>query len=224
MIQYGPIKRWPGKLRQQSERARPPFKGSYGSTINLLEKELRQVSAEAAVVQIALQEKQFRRDGRPFADAEPEHPGAIVSFHKWVKNAAGQRVRVPLSFPADRFTTWEANLRAVAIALEDLRRIDRYGVTQNSEQYLGFKALPPPGPAHADIQTVEDAAEFVGRSADVIPSLLLAAASIGSWRDAYRTAAAKFHPDAGGRPEDWAKLQAAKTLLDEHHGKAVPGA
>jgi hypothetical protein len=215
-IQYGPIKRWPGILRDRSQRIRAPFKSGFSETIRLLERELKMVRAESAVIQLAMEH--FRKDGMPYADAIPDHPGVIVSFVKVVRSKLGERVRVPLSFPADRFTAWESNLRAVAIALEDLRRIDRYGVTQNSEQYLGFKALPPPGPEHPTILTVDEAARFLSNEAPVGPQSIIQRDA--AYRVAYRTAAAKLHPDAGGDPAEWAKLQAAKSLLDEHHGRA----
>lgn len=217
-IQYGPIKQWPGKLRDSHQRIRAPFKSDHTSTIRLLEKELRIVGAESPVVQLAIREDQWTRDGRPYAKAQAAHPGVIVSFVKAIRRPTGVQ-RIPLSFPCDRFTTWETNLRAVAIALEDLRRIDRYGVTQNAEQYTGFKSLPPPGPTHDQILTVEDAARFlaVGVSG-CLPDHLLAHPD--NVRRAYREKAAVLHPDANGgiqRPE-WGMLQAAKTLLDQHHG------
>jgi hypothetical protein len=41
----------------------------------------------------------------------------------------------------------EANVRAIALALEALRKVDRYGVTKRGEQYAGWKALPSPNDA-----------------------------------------------------------------------------
>jgi hypothetical protein len=220
-ISYGPIKRWPGKLRERHERIDAPFKSGFIGTMQLLERELRMVRAESAVIQLATEH--FRKDGLPYADSTPDHPGVIVSFVKVVRDKFGQRLRVPLSFPADRFTHWEANLRAIAIALEDLRRIDRYGVTQNSEQYLGFKSLPPPGPEHPKIMTVDEAAVFLQQQAPGHGSPRTIIDSVDSYRSAYRAAAAKLHPDAGGDADLWARLQGAKSLLDEHHGPAVAG-
>jgi len=219
-ISYGPIKRWPGKLRDRSERTRAPFKSGFSGTMRQLERELRMVHAESAVIQLATEH--FRKDGGPYADATPDHPGVIVSFVKVVRDKFGQRVRVPLSFPADRFTHWESNLRAVAIALEDLRRIDRYGVTQNAEQYLGFKALPPPGPEHPAVLTIDEAAVFVANEGGGVPYLRVIQ-SVDTYRAAYRRAAAVLHPDANGEPDKWAKLQGSKSLLDLHHGLSGDG-
>lgn len=192
-IQYGAIKVWPGKLRAKGERIKAPFKSGHTETLRVLDRELRMIGAEGVVVQLAMEH--FNRNGLPYADATPTHPGVIVSFRKPVRRPTGELIKVPLRFAADRFTTWETNLRAVAIGLEDLRRIDRYGITTGSEQYLGFKALPPPGPEHQAIGTVEEAAAFVAKIADFPnPGMLIGGESF--WRNAYRAAAAKLHPDA----------------------------
>lgn len=217
-IQYGPIKQWPGKLRESYSRLRAPFKSSHTKTLQLLESELHMARAESPVVQLAIEDRYWTRDGRPYAQAKGLHPGVIVSFVKSIGAKAGAR-RIPLSFPCDRFTTWESNLRAIALSLEALRKVDRYGVTQNAEQYTGFKQLPPPGPEHETIQTVEDAARFVAAIVghDYPADLLIK--SPDNWRSAYRAAAAKLHPDANGgiAGSRWAILQAAQTLLDAHH-------
>ena len=47
-----------------------------------------------------------------------------------------------MRFPCDTFTDWQANVRGIALALEALRAVDRYGVTQQAEQYRGWTALP----------------------------------------------------------------------------------
>jgi hypothetical protein len=39
------------------------------------------------------------------------------------------------------------------------------------------------------------------------------------YRSLYRTAAGRMHPDRGeASRDDWDRLQAAKKLLDQHHG------
>lgn len=37
---------------------------------------------------------------------------------------------------------WHHNVRAIALTLEALRAVDRYGATETGQQYSGFKALP----------------------------------------------------------------------------------
>jgi hypothetical protein len=237
-IIYGTINHWPGKLREPYQRTKAPFKSGHTDTLKLLERELRSIAAECPVVQLALGPGQFTQDGRPYYRATPVHPGVIVSFSKPIRLVGETKPRkVPLAFPADRFTTWETNLRAVAIALEDLRRIDRYGVTQTSEQYTGFKALP--GPLHhMPTMTVDEAATFVARQAAPLVDQITdhnlrvkaraAGASAilmdkGAYDMLYKLAAKMLHPDR--RPGDaaaqagWEQLAEAKRLLDAHHGK-----
>lgn len=218
-ILYRPMKKWPEDVK--IERLRAPFKADHRSTLALLEREIRMISGRDAVVELALHEGQFTREGLPYSNATPEHPGVIVRVRKPVRNPHGKMDMVPLYFPAGRFSPWQANMRAVAIALEDLRRIDRYGVTQNSEQYTGFKQLPPPGPEHPSVLTVEEAARVVAASVSgCVPFDVLT--SPDNYRRAYRERAARLHPDAGGALDEWMKLQAAKSLLDAHHGKGTP--
>ena len=45
----------------------------------------------------------------------------------------------PLKYATDVFDHWHANLRAIALGLEALRKVERYGITQRGEQYTGFR-------------------------------------------------------------------------------------
>jgi hypothetical protein len=230
-IQWGSIVRWPGRLRTAGERERAPFKSGYDSTLTLLDRELRMVSAESVVIQLALEPHQFTADGRPYARAGGvKHPGVIVTFSKPLRLPGEAKLRkVPLSFPADKFLTWETNLRAVAIALEDLRRIDRYGVTQTAEQYQGFKALP--GPMHQmPTMTTEEAAQYVARNNDApagyTPVRILNDPEVR--KAAIRSAKFKLHPDRAGNDERakaaWEQLQEAERLLDALDANTSSGA
>jgi hypothetical protein len=52
----------------------------------------------------------------------------------------------PLTYATDEFVTRPARLAdqrpRIALALQALRAVDRYGVTKRGEQYTGWKALP----------------------------------------------------------------------------------
>jgi hypothetical protein len=222
------MRKWPGELRAGAGRWRPPFKAGWTETLKLLDRELERVGAREATIEIALHEMQFsRRTGLPFADADPPHPGVVVRFAKLVKTRQGKTM-LPLVFKCDTYSTWKGNLRAIAIALEDLRRIDRYGVTSEAgDQWAGFKSLPGPGPAHDAIATVEQAAAFLAdASVDFRGRRQAVIDDPAARRDAYRLAAAAVHPDAyrgADGPELWARLQAAKALLDAQLGNADNG-
>jgi hypothetical protein len=220
VISFRPIELWPGELTRL--RKASPFKASYSDTMNLLRFELTKLGAQHVVVQLALPPSQIRRDGLPYESARPAHPGVILSF----KSKGGD-----LRFPCDRFDDWQDNLRAIALALEALRKVDRYGVVRRNEQYRGWVALPGPMVTPA-VMTVDEAAQFIAAAATPlldqltdaelrVKSRTYGAAGILADREVfgslYKLAARIHHPDAGDSTQ-WAKLQEAAQLLRRHHG------
>lgn len=209
-ITYRPIEHWPREFTKG--RRRSPFKAAYHSTIKLLERELRAANARSPVVQLALDPSQFRvSDGKPYANAIPTHPGVVLSFEKG---------KMPLAFPCDTYLTWIENLRAIALALDALRRVDRYGVTKHAEQYRGWNALPPATPiVTPPTMTVEEAARYVGNEGGPVPwgDVMRSA---DAFRAAYRRAAMKYHPDAnaGAERSEWHTLRSAAAVLEKHLG------
>jgi hypothetical protein len=133
-LKCAPVRVWPGELTRT--RTRSQFKAGLRDTLQLLDRELFHLTEthtqrESLEMLIAIPAGDaWRLDGRPRANAVPEHPGVIVSLDSKFGH---------LSYPCDTFTTWQDNLRAVALALEALRKVDRYGVTKRGEQY------PAPG-------------------------------------------------------------------------------
>ena len=123
-----PIQQWPGELT--AKRRRSSFKAGWSDTIELLGRELRAIAAKDVVLQVAMQEKDFRIDGYPRAQAKAAHPGVILSL--------GSNVG-PLSWPCDTFDSWQDNIRGIALSMEALRKVDRYGVTKRGEQYTGWQ-------------------------------------------------------------------------------------
>lgn len=86
-----------------------------------------------------LKDTDIRLDGQIRASAPvPEHPGVILAFdaRKLMDNFAGSKGG--LSFVQDHYD----NLRSIALTLEALRTVDRYGGTEHGEQYQGFRTLP----------------------------------------------------------------------------------
>jgi len=174
-----------------------------------IERELQALAAENVVLQMAIQDRDIRRDGWIRANARPGHPGVILTF---------ESIHGPLSYPCDTFDDWQANVRAIALALEALRKVDRYGVTRRGEQYAGWKQLPPPGASSATMtaciaaELLADAEGLDGDPEDLMdhPEAV---------RLTYRTAAKNTHPDRhGGDTRRFQLLQEAKAVLDAHHG------
>jgi hypothetical protein len=198
-----PIVVWPGELRTSAQRIRSPFQSPYSDTMTLLERELRMLRARVAVVQLAVNEGQVRRDGGLYARAMPDHPGVILSFD----TKAGH-----FRYAADRFTHWHDNLRAIALGLEALRKIERYGIGSGTEQYTGFLQLDA-GPRPP--LTVDEAVSLFAGLLTVSEKYVR-----DRWWDRrddfWRTASKLTHPDTGGDAESFKRMREALRLLDQH--------
>jgi hypothetical protein len=103
-----PIVVWPTQLTPRRKSSN--FAAPWASTLALLRRELRELGAKNAVLQIAMREGDFRLDGYPRAQAKAEHPGVIISLDSRYG---------PLSYPCDAFTTWQDNVRAIAAQTEE---------------------------------------------------------------------------------------------------------
>lgn len=196
------LKDFPGP-RGVTRRVRSQFKAGWSNTLNLLDRELWILGARNVVLQAGFRADQLRQDSWPLGRATPSHPAVIVSF-----NDSDNR---PLSFPCDRYDSYEHNLRAIALSLEALRAVDRHGVTKRGEQYAGFKQIEAPKQ-----WTVDDAAQFLGAKTGYPAQMIVE--DPDDYRKLYRAAAKTLHPDQGGNPHEWKLLGDAKALLDLHHG------
>lgn len=222
---YRPIETWPGTLT--TDRKPSQFSSEWRQTLRLLSDEIDHLTDPdvytLVVIQLAVSERDIRKDETGLlAHVRTEHPGVIVSF---------ESDRGPLRFSCDRFDDgwrgkagWRDNVRAIALALEALRKIDRYGIGQGGEQYTGFGALPPGQPlAMGAAMTLEQAAQLLaehsspvtgGAAGDRLVEGLTAKLIAGDGVQlAYRVAAKRHHPDAGGNPDTFRRLTEARDLL-----------
>ena len=179
-----PIDEWPGP--QTRGRRRSPFRASWGSTASLLRRELDALQARNTVLMIAVEESDIRLDGLLRANARPRHPGVVVAFDSRYG---------PLKYATDTFSDWQDNVRAIALGLEALRKVDRYGITKRGEQYTGWKQLES---GNGVVMSAEKAREIL--------------AGYGGWRDALKAT----HPDHGGDPERFQRVQQARAVLAAH--------
>ena len=198
---------WPGQMTKN--RAWSPFKAAYNETLELLDYELAQLSAKNIVMQLAYDEGDFRFDGRPRAGAKMSHPGVIITFNSKFG---------PLSYSTDQFTDWQANVRAIALALKALRAVDRYGVSKRGSQYLGYKRLEAGAPSTNGFESVEAAADFIaGYCTDLSAAQIRS--NVEAYKLGYRVAVQKVHPDKpGGDDEAFKKLQEAAAVLRKKFG------
>lgn len=176
-------------------RSRYAFKAKWSSTLILLDRELGHLNAERVVVQADFREQDLRLDGMPRSSARtPQHPGVRLSFAS--KHGS-------LTYATDAYEVWEHNVRAIALGLEALRAVDRYGVTRRGEQYTGWKALS----AGASDMSESEALTVLHRHAperkhnEPLPDL-------------FRWAKAGAHPDRhGGDHSHWEQVEQAGRVL-----------
>lgn len=207
-MKVGPIREWPGELART--RTRSQFKSGLSDTLQLLDREIwhltdRRTQRESAELLIAIPAGAlWRQDGRPRAHAVAEHPGVIFSLDS--KHGA-------LSYPCDTFTTWQDNLRAIALALEALRKVDRYGVTKRGEQYRGFRAIEATA-APASFSRIDEATAFLLRIAG--DAREPREVKIGpDLRSVLRAAQRRAHPDAGGDAGTFQRVSLAASKIRE---------
>jgi len=191
----------------QDRRSSGVFRASWDATLRLLLDEIDRLDpAGPIVLAVDVQRADLRLDGMLKARAQVGFCGVVVAFTS--------RHLGPLSYATDAYEPryssdlpgWQANLRAIALSLQALRAVDRYGVTTSGEQYAGWRAIEAGG---------REAPAFA--TADAALRWLLGRADIGANatpRAAYRAVAQLAHPDRGGDPADWALLQQARQLLE----------
>lgn len=191
---------WTGPRTPWHERrSRWTFKASWSDTLKLLDRELRLLDAERVVIEADFREQDIRIDGMIRANArQPEFPGIRIAFDS--KHG-------PLIYQTDEHELWQHNVRAIALSLEALRSVDRYGVTKHAEQYTGWRAIGSgtATPMPAGPMTHADAEKFVWEHAGP--------GSFASLRAGYRAAARRLHPDVGGDAELFKQLQEARRVL-----------
>lgn len=179
--QFRPIPIWPNPTPAHARRSRWTFKASWQNTLELLDRELRNLGAKNIVIGCGLRDQDIRNDGWPRSNAPvPPHPGIEVSFD----SPHGRLV-----YATDVCDWWQHNVRAVALGLGALRAVDRHGITRRGEQYAGFKALP----ASTANPSPERGRELIREHGSV------------------RAALHATHPDhEGGDPAAFADVQAAR--------------
>ena len=198
---FRPLEQWPNKPTPPHQRKNGnSFRATQSRRLDLLERELNHLGARDIVVQAYFDREDIRNDGWPRSSARTRAPSVIVSFSNKAKES--------FSYPCDTYQRWEDNLYAIALSLEALRAVDRYGVTKGGQQYQGFKRLEAPSVIDARVL----AESFICTHAGV--SLVDLRADLGG---AYKAAAVKLHPDKVGHDELFKQLQEHLRVLRAAH-------
>lgn len=213
MYTIRPLQGWVGERTPASARKHYPFTRqkvkqdrdgrSYKShdreplpwsdTLLILDRELNALAATTVVLQIDVTGRDIRLDGQLRANATPTDPAVRLLFD----SRHGS-----LSYQCDRFATWQDNGRAIALGLEALRKVERYGITTHGEQYKGWLQIEAgPGLVASPSPREVFIAVIGGPEADLLPL---------TDRELYRRARAAAHPDRhDGRRDLWDQVEAA---------------
>lgn len=162
------------------------FDSPWHATVDTLARELRALDAHNIVVELDITDADLRIDGIPRANARLARDGVRISFDsKWG----------PLRYETGEFIGWQENVRAIALSMEALRKVDRYGVSKRGEQYRGWRQLPTgTDPADA-IQTRDQAQALIDSHGGLVAAIKAT------------------HPDHGGDATEFRKVMRAKELL-----------
>jgi hypothetical protein len=200
------------------------FKVTWSQALDLLERELFMLDGEELVLEIDVREQDLRLDGMLRANARADQPAVIVAF---------ESVHGPLLYRSDQYEGapswrrggmqegWQHNVYAVALTLEALRSVDRYGATRSGEQYRGYRqiggapAIVPDAPLDlfGAARVVAAAAEpmLSGAGLDNAARILMSGGD--ELAAAVRQARRFAHPDTGGSTDAFQRVEAAVRVL-----------
>lgn len=189
------------------------FRSTYTDTLKLLNAELDHLNTTEAWLQVAVDAADLRRDGMLRAHVKARHPGVVLT--------AVTRNHGTLVYPCDRFEgrwsndppDWQINLRAIALGLRDLRRLEDYGIADRGQQYAGFRELGTGTAVAGEKMTPAQAASFLADAAEW--DTALDPDDKPQVQAAYRDAAKLHHPDAGGNHATMAYIVAARDYLTQ---------
>lgn len=134
----------------------------------------------------------LRQDGLPMSGRPaPEDPGVALFFERGGSNSA---------LACDQYRSAADNMRALAVTIESLRRIERHGSSNLFAQaFSAFQSLPSTTPNWAEVLGIDTNA------------------NLADCETAFRTMAAQLHPDLpGGSNEAMVRLNAAIANAREH--------
>lgn len=178
-ISFRPLPNWPYPATPDRRFGQFKHRGvkiPWERTLRDLQYEVEMLDGHDIIIGAGYAEGDVRRDRQPRADARaPRHPGVEISF----ESRYGR-----LTYATDVFWDWRDNVRAVALGLEALRAIDRWGVARRGQQYAGFAQLPAGGPDATRGKALVEAA--------------------GGMTQALK----RHHPDAGGNERDFIDVTA----------------
>ena len=174
---------WPRTPRHRRRSSR--YQVSEAAARDDLLESLRRMGARDVILSTNVK---LRLDGIPRANQRPPEDIGVAVY--W-RTAKGQH----LSMACDTWDDLRSNYRAIGLALEGLRAIERAGVSELLDRaFTGFAALPAAA-SEPDWRTM----------LDLVPT-----ANADDVKRAFRELARQHHPDRGGDPDMMRRLIEAR--------------
>lgn len=206
---------WAGKRRSP---IRSRFRASNNNMMALLRRELTNLGASNVVIQAGFTREQIRNDGWPRSSARTADPAVILNFQVPKRGKDGKMGTDSYAYPCDKYDQWEDNLYAIALTLERLRSVGRYGVVRGGEQYTGWRQLPPGGGENEPnaAMSVEDSARFLASLAGDLESWRTLMSDPEALSKVYGSLGKRYHPDmpTGDRQTFEAIAERVKTIRE----------
>lgn len=169
---------WP--VTETKSREQPLFKQTLASSLQKLKRQVELMGGKNLVLS----------SNYSLGNERPKESGVCAYFL-----LDGQNVAIP----CDRWRWVEHNVYAIALTLEAMRGMERWGAkSMITAMFSGFKALP--AKAGADYHAI----------LGLPPGEPLTESGIEA---AYKRRAKVVHPDQGGTTEQWAALREAHDML-----------
>jgi hypothetical protein len=188
---------WPeGWPRTAVSARRPaPYKVTAAQAVRELQASLVKLGADPRSIIIST-------NMGAFSEAQPNDPGVAVY---WTTRGFGER-----SFACDKWNRVDSNIRALGLAAEGLRAMQRAGATQILDRaFQAFGALPAPSNAPKSRPWWE---------VFELPQGALAALTIDMVEAKFRTLSKARHPDTlNGSTEAFVELKKALEQAREHY-------
>lgn len=177
---------WPdGRPRTApANRRHARFKTSFATARKNLIREIKLLGGDNCIFSSDIPRRQ---DGLPYADAKPKSGDTGIAAYF---NRKGKQ----LCFACDRYLTVDDNMHAIALTVEALRGIARWGTGDMMESaFRGYAALPERAGGSSWWETLGVPINATTEQA----------------KEAYRMLAKKYHPDLGGDAELFRRINEA---------------
>lgn len=185
---------WPLGVARTKSPVRSSFNPrTYSAAVREVRDELAKLNARNVVVSTNLAGDSVRNG---------DHGAAVY----WTGPAGAKSAWEPHVITCDRYLRLESNLHAIALSLDALRGLDRWGAVRREQAFAGFRALPA---GDAGPTATRPWRDVLGVPTDGWVATAPPIAIIAYARDRHRDLIRQHHPDRGGDAARAAEINAA---------------